>query len=242
MFESLQDSLKSALKTLRGKGKLTEANMREGLGLVERSLLEADVSYSVVRDFMARVSQQALGQKVLTALDPSQQLIGIVHDELVNIMGPVDSSIPLRSATTVLMLCGLQGSGKTTTCGKLARLLLRNGATSLLVAADLQRPAAIEQLHVVGQQVGVPVYSRPGATDPVQVCRDAVAKAKQEGVKAVILDTAGRLAIDQELMDELSRIDRQVHPDQAYLVVDGMTQCASIQRRARARRRDHDQA
>jgi signal recognition particle subunit SRP54 len=224
MFESLQDGLKSAFKTLRGKAKLTEANMRDGLQLVEQSLLEADVSFDVVREFMRRVSEQALGQKVLNSLDPSQQLIGIVHQELVNIMGPVDTSIALRSgATTVLMLCGLQGSGKTTTCGKLARLLQQSGASVMLVAADLQRPAAIDQLHVIGGQLGVPVHSQRGEANPVKVCRDAVAQAKQSGIQVVILDTAGRLAIDRELMDELTRIDRDVQPDQAYLVVDGMT-------------------
>jgi signal recognition particle subunit SRP54 len=223
MFESLQDGLKSAFKSLRGKARLTEANMRDGLRLVEQSLLDADVSIDVARDFMARVSQQALGQKVLDALDPSQHLVGIVHQELVNIMGPVETSIPLRSGTTVLMLCGLQGSGKTTTCGKLARLLQQNGASVLLVAADLQRPAAIDQLHVIGQQLGIPVHSQRGETNPVKVCRDAVAEAKQRGIQVVILDTAGRLAIDQQLMDELTEVDRQVRPDQAYLVVDGMT-------------------
>jgi len=223
MFESLHDSLIAALKTVRGKGKLTEANMRDGLRLVEQSLLEADVSYSVVQDFMAHVSAEALGEKVLKALDPSQQLVGIVHRELIRVMGPVDPSLHLGAGVTVLMLCGLQGSGKTTTCGKLARLIEQHGKRPLLVAADLQRPAAIEQLHVIGQQLNVPVYSEPGATDPVRVCRTAIDQARQHQAGVVILDTAGRLAIDQELMDELRRIDRQVQPDQAYLVVDGMT-------------------
>ena len=223
MFESLQDGLRSALKTLQGKGKLSEANMREGLRLVEQSLLEADVSYAVVQDFMAAVSEQALGQKVLLALNPSEHVVGIVHQELVRLLGPVDSSLHLRPETTVLMLCGLQGSGKTTTCGKLARLLLDNKVRPMLVAADLQRPAAIEQLHVIGQQLGVPVYSEPGAQDPIKVCQDAVKKAKSEEVRVVILDTAGRLAIDQELMKQLQRVEERVQPDQVYLVVDGMT-------------------
>jgi len=225
MFESLQDGLKSAFKSLRGKGKLTEGNMRDGLKLVEQSLLDADVSFPVVKDFMSRVSDKALGQKVLNALDPSEQLVGIVHEELVEIMGPVDNAIPLKKdgGTTILMLCGLQGSGKTTTCGKLARLLKKGGAKPMLVAADLQRPAAIQQLHVLGEQVGVPVYSDTAQKDPVKVCREAVKKAKSEDVDIVILDTAGRLAIDQELMDQLTQIDRHVGPDHAYLVVDGMT-------------------
>lgn len=223
MFENLQDGLTSALKTLRGKGKLSEANMRDGLRLVERSLLEADVSYSVVKEFMEHVSEQALGEKVLLALDPSQQVVGIVHDELINLLGPVDPSLHLRAETTVIMLCGLQGSGKTTTCGKLARLLLDSNVKPMLVAADLQRPAAIDQLHVLGEQLGVPVYSEKGAKDPVKVCRDAVQQAKDEEIRVVILDTAGRLAIDEELMEQLKRIDMRVQPDQVYLVVDGMT-------------------
>ena len=223
MFESLQEGLQSALKSVRGKGKLSEQNMRDGLQMVEDSLLEADVSYSVVQEFMGRVTEQALGQKVLNSLDPSQQLIGIVHEQLIDVMGPVDASLNLSKDTSVLMLCGLQGSGKTTTCGKLARLLLNEGQKPMLVAADLQRPAAIEQLHVLGEQLGVPVYSQEGAKDPVKVCQTAVRQAKDDGVKVVILDTAGRLAIDEELMDQLKQIDRKVAPDQCYLVVDGMT-------------------
>ncbi len=152
-----------ALKTLRGKGKLSEANMREGLGLVQRALLEADVSLPVVKNFVGRVSEKALGERVLASLDPSQQVIGIVHDELVDLMGPVDHSLHLQPGVTVLMLCGLQGSGKTTTCGKLGRLIKERGRKPLLVAADLQRPAAIEQLHVIGEQLGIPVYSEEGA-------------------------------------------------------------------------------
>ena len=223
MFESLQDNLQSALKSLRGKGKLTEGNMRDGLGLVEQSLLDADVSYEVVRDFMAEVSEQALGQKVLQSLDPSQQLIGIVNQSLINVLGPVDPSLHLREDVTIIMLCGLQGSGKTTTCGKLARLIAQEGKQAMLCAADLQRPAAVEQLHVIGEQVGVRVYSEEGAKDPVKVCQNAVRQARQDSIDVLILDTAGRLAIDEELMDQLRTIDNRVGPHQAYLVVDGMT-------------------
>ncbi|MFO0905125.1 MAG: signal recognition particle protein [Pirellulales bacterium] len=223
MFESLQDGMRAALKTLTGKAKLTEANMRDGLRLVEQSLLDADVSFEVVRDFMERVTEKAIGEKVLLSLDPSQQVVGIVHDELVQLLGPVDASLHLTRDVNVLMLCGLQGSGKTTTTGKLARLIQENGKRVLLVAADLQRPAAIQQLHVLGEQLGVAVYSQPGAQDPVKVCQEAVKKAKQEQIPVVILDTAGRLAIDKALMDELRKIDSQVRPDQVYLVVDGMT-------------------
>lgn len=223
MFQSLQDNLFSALKTLRGKGKLTEANMRDGLELIRTALLEADVSYEAVDAFLARVSEKALGEKVLLALDPTQQLLGIVYQELVNLLGPVDPAIPLGRETTVIMLCGLQGSGKTTTCGKLAKLLQRSGKQAMLVAADLQRPAAIEQLHVLGRQLNLPVYSEPGAQDPVKVCQTAVAKAKKDGVPIVILDTAGRLSIDEELMQQLVQVEKRVQPDQVYLVVDGMT-------------------
>ncbi|HEV7281148.1 MAG TPA: signal recognition particle protein [Pirellulaceae bacterium] len=230
MFESLRDNLHSAVKSLRGKGKLTEANMREGLKLVEQSLIEADVSYDAVKAFMGRVTEKSTGQKVLLALDPAQQVVGIVHDELVSLLGPVDSSLHLKKGLTVIMLCGLQGSGKTTTSGKLAKLLLENKFKPMLVAADVKRPAAIDQLHVIGEQLGVPVYSERGRTDeetsrldPVKVCQNGVAQAKKQAVDVVILDTAGRLAIDEELMNQLRKIDDRVQPDQAYLVVDGMT-------------------
>jgi signal recognition particle subunit SRP54 len=223
MFESLQDGMRSAMKSLRGKGKLTEANMRDGLAIVEQSLLEADVSYDVVRDFMSAVTEQALGRRVLLSLDPGEEVVGIVRDELINILGPVDPSLHLRGELTIIMLCGLQGSGKTTTCGKLSQMLLNNKVKPMLVAADLQRPAAIDQLHVIGEQLGVPVYSDRENQDPVKVCQDAVKKAKQEDVQVVILDTAGRLAIDEELMKQLQHIDTRVNPDQVYFVVDGMT-------------------
>lgn len=224
MFDSLKTGLQAAWKSLSGKSRLTEANMREGLALVEQSLLEADVSFPVVQEFMGRVSARALGEKVLLALDPTQQFVGVVHDELIQILGPVDPAIPLKkNDLTVLMLCGLQGSGKTTTCGKLSRLLLNNKVAPFLVAADLQRPAAIEQLHVIGRQLNVPVYSELGAQDPVKVCQDGVKKAREAGASVVILDTAGRLAIDKELMDQLVRVESRVKPDQVYLVVDGMT-------------------
>jgi signal recognition particle subunit SRP54 len=225
MFEALQDGLNSALKTFRGQGKLSESNMRDGLKLVEKSLLEADVSFPVVRDFMQRVSEQAVGEKVLKSLNPSQQVVGIVYQELINLMGPVDHSMHLKGANdvTVLMMCGLQGSGKTTSTGKLGRMLKMRGRRPLLVACDLQRPAAIDQLHVLGQQLEIPVYSDRAQKDPVAVAQAAVREAKKSGADVVILDTAGRLHIDDELMAQLERIDRQVVPQQVYLVVDSMT-------------------
>ena len=224
MFESLQEGLQSAFKSLRGKGKLTESNMRDGLQLVEQAMIDADVSYSVIQDFMGHVTERAVGQKVLLSLKPQEELINIVYEQLVNILGPVDISIPLKKdGVTILMMCGLQGSGKTTTCGKLAQLLKEQKVKALLVAADLQRPAAIEQLHVIGRQLDVPVYSDLASKDPIKVCREGIAKAAELGASLVILDTAGRLAIDEELMHQLAEIDRKVNPDQVYLVVDGMT-------------------
>jgi signal recognition particle subunit SRP54 len=224
MFESLSASLTSALASLRGRGKLTESNMREGLGAVRTALLEADVAYDVVDTFLDKVVEGAIGEKVLETLDPAQQLVGVVHRELVNLMGPVDHSLHLQSGrATVIMLCGLQGSGKTTSCAKLAKRIKEQGRGVMLVAADLQRPAAIEQLAILGGQLGVPVHTPDGVTDPVAVCNAGVARARKEGASVVILDTAGRLAIDQALMDELKRIDHTVGPDQVYLVVDAMT-------------------
>ncbi|MCH2179825.1 MAG: signal recognition particle protein [Mariniblastus sp.] len=223
MFGSLQDGLQSAFKSIRGRGTLSESNMRDGLAMVEQSLLDADVSYDAVKAFMEQVTTQALGEKVLLSLKPSEQLVGIVHQELVNLLGPVEEGLQLHDGVNIIMMCGLQGSGKTTTCGKLAKLLQQRDISPMLVAADLQRPAAIQQLHVIGETVGVPVYSDPNEQDPVKVCQNAVAKAREENVKVVILDTAGRLAIDEELMEQLRTIDRQVTPDQVFLVVDGMT-------------------
>ena len=223
MFETLQDGLMSAIRTLRGKGKLTESNMRDGLELVRQSLLEADVSFPVVKEFMARVSEQALGEKVMKLLDPTEQIVKIVHDELVALMGPVDHSLHLKKPLTILMLCGLQGSGKTTTCGKLGARLVKSGCRPMLVAADLQRPAAIDQLEILGNTLGIAVHVDRASKDPVAVCREAVAKAKAAECDVLILDTAGRLHVDEELMQQLVRIEAQVQPDQVYFVVDAMT-------------------
>jgi signal recognition particle subunit SRP54 len=223
MFESLQENISSAIKTLRGRGRLTESNMREGLVLVQRALLEADVSIEVAKEFIAKVTEQAVGETVLKAIDPTHQLVGIVHKELVDLMGPVDHSLHLKPDLTVLMLCGLQGSGKTTTCGKLGKMLQQRDRKPMLVAADLQRPAAIQQLQILGEQLGIPVYADLAAKDPVALCQIAVRQAREQGVQVVILDTAGRLHVDEELMAQLTQIDRRVGPDQVLLVVDSMT-------------------
>ena len=223
MFEGIQRGLSEALKKLRGRGRLSEANIRDGLQEVRRALLDADVNFTVANEFIGRVEQRSLGQTVLRSVDPSEQIVKIVYDELVQLMGPVDTAIPFaKDRPTVIMLCGLQGQGKTTTAGKLALTLRDRGRRPLLVAADLQRPAAIDQLKVLGEQLGVPVYSESPAS-PVDVCRNAVAYAKNSLLDTVILDTAGRLHVDEMPMDELKQIDRVARPDQVYFVCDAMT-------------------
>jgi signal recognition particle subunit SRP54 len=232
MFEGIQKGLGEALKKLRGRGRLTEGNIRDGLGEVRRALLDADVNFTVANEFISRVTEKAVGQAVLRSLDPSEQIVRIVYDELVNLMGPVDHRFHFaKDRPTVIMLCGLQGSGKTTTAGKLALTLRERGRKPILVAADLQRPAAIDQLVVLGQQIDVPVYSeRPTEANgqvrgpsPIEVCRNAVTFARKGLHDTILLDTAGRLHIDEMPMDELRRIDREVRPDEVYLVVDAMT-------------------
>ncbi|AMV37018.1 signal recognition particle protein [Planctomyces sp. SH-PL62] len=223
MFDDLQKRLSSAFKRFRVSGVLTEANMKEGLREVRTALLEADVNFNVVQDFMARIQEQAVGAQVVKSVRPEQQLVKIVHDEMIATMGPSDPTIRFeKTGPTVIMLCGLQGSGKTTTSGKLAKLLVSQERRPMLVAADLQRPAAVEQLKVVGEQVGVPVFSQAGA-DPVKLCQDAVIEANRKGCDTLILDTAGRLHVDDELMAELVQIEKKVRPHQVYFVCDAMT-------------------
>jgi signal recognition particle subunit SRP54 len=223
MFEGIQRGLSEALKKLRGRGRLTESNVRDGMREVRRALLEADVNFTVANDFISRVTERSVGQEVLRTLDPSEQIVGIVYEELVKLMGPVDHSFHFaKDRPTIVMLCGLQGSGKTTTAGKVALTLQAHGRKPLLVAADLQRPAAVDQLKVLGEQIKVPVYTETGST-PLNVCRNAVKHAGNHLLDTVILDTAGRLHIAEMPMDELREIDRQVRPDQVYLVADGMT-------------------
>jgi signal recognition particle subunit SRP54 len=223
MFEGIQRSLGEALKKLSGRGRITEANVRASMQEVRRALLEADVNYNVVNDFIKNVTERALGEKVLRSLEPGEQIVKIVYDELVALMGPVDSTIRFaKDRPTVLMLCGLQGQGKTTTAGKLALTLRQQGRKPLLVAADLQRPAAVDQLKTLGEQIGVPVYSETGSS-PVTVCRNALAHAKTQSLDTVILDTAGRLHVDEMPMDELKQIDKLARPDEVYFVCDAMT-------------------
>jgi len=224
VFEGITENLTSAFSAFRGSGKITEANIHDGMKQVRKALLEADVAFDVVKDFVSRMTEQAIGADVLKSLKPEQQIVGIVHQGLIDLMAG-DHELPIkRDGVTIIMMCGLQGSGKTTTCGKLARKFKEDGHSPMLVAADLQRPAAIEQLKVIGEQVGVPVYHEdPAKSDPVQVCRNGVKKAKADGGTIVILDTAGRLGIDEALMKELQRIDKRVGPDVCLFVCDAMT-------------------
>jgi signal recognition particle subunit SRP54 len=223
MFDDLQKRLSSAFGRFRARGILTEANIKDGLREVRTALLEADVNFQVVQEFMQRVGDLAVGTQLIKSVRPEQQIVKIVHDELVELMGPVDPSIRFeKTGPTILMLCGLQGSGKTTTCGKLARLLASQGRKPLLVAADLQRPAAVEQLKVIGQQLDVPVFSAADSS-PIQVCQDAVVEANRQGRDTVLLDTAGRLHVDDELMAELTRIEKKVQPHQVFFVCDALT-------------------
>jgi len=223
MFDDLQKRLSGAFGRFRARGILTEANIKEGMREVRTALLEADVNFNVVQEFMERVNERAVGMELIKSVRPDQQIVKIVHDELVELMGPVDPSIRYeKTGPTILMLCGLQGSGKTTTCGKLARLLAAQGRKPLLVAADLQRPAAVEQLVVIGQQIGVPVY-RGTESSPVKVCQDAVVEANRQGRDTIILDTAGRLHVDDDLMAELTQIEKKVKPHQVYFVCDALT-------------------
>src|SRR5690242_4429260 len=212
MLDTLTEKFSGVFRSLSGRGRISEENIREAMRDVRTALLEADVNFKVVKDFTERVQQKALGQEVIRSLQPGQLMVKIVYDELVELMGPVDTRILfVQPPPTVIMMCGLQGSGKTTTCGKLAKFLLSRGHHPMLGAADLQRPAAVEQLRVLGEQVGVPVYTDDAKVAPhgqvargaaVAVCRAAVQQAKGSGRDVVILDTAGRLHIDDELMNE----------------------------------------
>jgi len=224
MFDALTDKLSGIFRGLRGRGKITEENVNEVMREIRTALLEADVSLEVARQFCDEVAKKAIGAEVIKTLKPAEVMVKIVHDELVSLMGPVDPRIPfVTPGPTVLLMAGLQGSGKTTTCGKLAKLLAGRAKRPLMVAADLKRPAAIDQLEVLGQQIDVPVYTERGHENAVKVCRNGIRQAKKTDRDVVILDTAGRLAIDQELMDELAKVAGATAPHQVYLVLDAMT-------------------
>ena len=225
MFENLSEKLQRTFKNLRGQGKLTEENMNEALREIRLALLEADVNFKVVKDFVERVRERAIGSQVLQSLTPGQQVIKIVHDELVLLMGgEEDNSLDLSAKPPVsVMMVGLQGSGKTTTCGKLARYLKKERRRPILVPADVYRPAAIEQLKTLGRQLSLEVYDSKADQDPVDICREALKYAELSGFDTVIFDTAGRLQIDEYLMTELARIKAEVQPREILFVADAMT-------------------
>lgn len=224
MFENLSDRLEKSFKILKGEGKITEINVAETLKDVRRALLDADVNYKVAKSFTDRVKEKALGMNVLTAVKPGQLMVKIVHDELAELMGGEAVGLQLESKPAIILMSGLQGSGKTTFSGKLANLLKsKQRKNPLLVACDVYRPAAIEQLKVVGGQVGVEVYSEPDNKDVVAIAKQAIQQAKAKGNDVVIIDTAGRLAVDEEMMDEIARLKDAVHPDETLFVVDAMT-------------------
>jgi signal recognition particle subunit SRP54 len=224
MFDSLSNKLDKAFKILKGQGKITEINVAETLKEVRRALLDADVNFKIAKDFTTRVKEKALGQEVLTSLQPGQLLIKIVKDELTALMGGSAEGINLASSPSVILMSGLQGSGKTTFSGKLALHLKKKKSKSpLLVACDVYRPAAIDQLSILGEQIGVPVYSDLEEKDPVKIAQAAIALAKKDKHDVVIIDTAGRLALDEVLMKEISDIHKSVKPDETLFVVDSMT-------------------
>ena len=224
MFDNLSERLERSFKILKGEGRITEINVAETLKDVRKALLEADVNYKVAKTFTDTVKAKALGQNVLTALKPSQVMIKIVHDELTALMGGEASDLKLKTDLSIILMSGLQGSGKTTFSGKLARMLkLKRNKNPLLVACDVYRPAAIDQLKVLGEQIEIPVYSEPDSKNPVQIAQHAVLEAKSKGYDVVIIDTAGRLAIDEQMMQEIAAIKEAVKPDETLFVVDSMT-------------------
>jgi signal recognition particle subunit SRP54 len=224
MFESLSEKFDRAFKGLKGQGKITEINVAESLKEVRRALLDADVSYKIAKNFTDTVKEKALGRDVLTSVSPGQLMVKIVHEELVELMGGDKTDLNLKSNPSIILMSGLQGSGKTTFTGKLGNYLkTKKNKSVLLAAADVYRPAAIDQLHVLGEQTGLPVYSERENKNPVEIAKNAVKEAKLKGYQVVIIDTAGRLAVDEEMMDEISRVKKAIEPDEILFVVDAMT-------------------
>ena len=224
MFENLSERLERSFKILKGHGSITEINVAETLKDVRKALLDADVNYKTAKQFTEQVKEKAIGQKVLTSIKPQQLMVKIVHDELAALMGGESVGVNLKGAPSVILMSGLQGSGKTTFSGKLANMLkTKKGKNPLLVACDVYRPAAIEQLKVVGGQIGVAVYSDESQKDPVVIAKAAVDEAKRKGNDVVIIDTAGRLAVDEQMMDEIERLKNELNPQETLFVVDAMT-------------------
>jgi signal recognition particle subunit SRP54 len=224
MFEGLTEKLERSFKILKGQGYITEINVAETVKEVRKALLDADVSYKIAKDVTNDIKEKAIGQKILTSVSPSQLMVKIVHDELAELMGGEHSEINIKGNPAVVLIAGLQGSGKTTFSAKLANYLkTKKGKTVMLVAGDVYRPAAIDQLKVLGEQVGVEVYSEEGNKNPVQIAENAIAKARKDGKNVVIIDTAGRLAVDEEMMNEIAKIKETVKPQETLFVVDAMT-------------------
>lgn len=224
MFENLSERLERSFKLLKGQGKITEINVAETLKDVRRALLDADVNYSVAKQFTDTVKAKALGQNVITAIKPGELMVKIVHDELAALMGGEAASVNLSGNPTVILMSGLQGSGKTTFSGKLAKKFKsEKGKRPLLVACDVYRPAAVDQLKVLGDQIGVAVYTEPESKNPVDIARNAVKFAKMQGYDLVVVDTAGRLAVDEEMMNEIEAIKKALNPQETLFVVDAMT-------------------
>ena len=224
MFDNLSERLERSFKILKGEGKITEINVAETLKDVRKALLDADVNYKVAKNFTDTVKAKAMGQNVLTAVKPSQLMVKIVHDELTQLMGGETAEIDLSGKPTVILMSGLQGSGKTTFSGKLARMLkTKKNRKPLLVACDVYRPAAIEQLRVLAEQIDVPMYCEMDSKDPVKIAQNAIQEAKAKGYDLVIVDTAGRLAVDEEMMNEIAAIKEAIHPNEILFVVDAMT-------------------
>ena len=224
MFENLTERLEKSFKLIKGQGKITEVNISETLKEVRRALLDADVSYKTAKTFCDTVKQKALGQDILIAVKPEQMMVKIVHDELAELMGSTETEVNLKANPAIILVAGLQGSGKTTFSGKFAlNCKNKKGRQVLLTACDVYRPAAIEQLKVLGEQIGIPIYSEDGVGDPVSIARNAVSTARREGYNVVIIDTAGRLAVDEQMMREMEAIKAAVNPTEILFVVDAMT-------------------
>ena len=224
MFENLSSKIEKALHTLRGKGSITDINVAETVKEVRKALLDADVSYPIAKEFTDRVKAEALGRNVITSVEPGQMMVKIVHEELTKLMGSEAVDINIKGQPAVVLIAGLQGSGKTTFSAKLANMLKSKKAKNvMLVAGDVYRPAAISQLQTLGEQIGVPVYTEEGSKNPVQIAQNAVKEAKLKGVNVVIVDTAGRLAVDEEMMNEIAALKRELQPQETLFVVDSMT-------------------
>ncbi|UCH13840.1 MAG: signal recognition particle protein [Bacteroidales bacterium] len=224
MFDNLTERLESSFKILKGQGRITEINVAETLKEVRRALLDADVNYKIAKDFTDRVKENAIGQKIMTAVKPGQMMVKIVHDELAELMGSSNEDINIKGNPAVVLIAGLQGSGKTTFAGKLANhLSSKRGKTPILIAGDVYRPAAIEQLKVLGEQINIPVYTEEDNKDPVKIIKAGIKEAKRTGNDLVIVDTAGRLAIDEEMMNEIESIKKSISPGETLFVVDSMT-------------------